>query len=96
MLSAFPSWGASHHCNLSDAALLGLAALHSGKIDIDVGVLRRNLGLRPYQEIHLDCSWAKAIRSDFEHGDTISVKGWILSRTEAQLCAIVALLTIGE
>ena len=30
-------------------------------------------------------------RSDFENGNTASIDGWLLSRTEARLCALVAL-----
>lgn len=31
-------------------------------------------------------------RADFDAGDVVNVDGWILSRTEARLCAISALL----
>ncbi len=31
------------------------------------------------------------IRSDFATGETVEVDGWILSRTEARLCALAAL-----
>jgi hypothetical protein len=30
-------------------------------------------------------------RQDFEHGRTVKVQGWILSETEARLCALAAL-----
>jgi hypothetical protein len=30
----------------------------------------------------------RTIRLDYEHGRTVSVGGWILSRTEARLCAL--------
>jgi hypothetical protein len=33
-----------------------------------------------------------AIRADFDAGRTVSLQGWILARTEVQLCAIVTLL----
>lgn len=32
-----------------------------------------------------------ALTRDFERGKTVAVDGWILSRTEARLCALVAL-----
>jgi hypothetical protein len=31
------------------------------------------------------------IREDYAAGDTVRVRGWILSRTEARLCALAAL-----
>jgi hypothetical protein len=33
----------------------------------------------------------KQHRSDFEDGRTVSIDGWVLSRTEARLCAVAAL-----
>ncbi len=33
-----------------------------------------------------------AIQDDFEHGRVVRVAGWVLSRTEADLCALYALL----
>jgi hypothetical protein len=32
------------------------------------------------------------IRNDFIHGDTVAVDSWLLSITEARLCALVSLL----
>lgn len=38
-----------------------------------------------------DNSWiAEAVRRDFGNGDTVVVRSWILSRTEAELCALTA------
>jgi hypothetical protein len=34
---------------------------------------------------------ARRVRQDFAEGATVHVKGWILSRTEARLCALQAL-----
>jgi hypothetical protein len=36
---------------------------------------------------------AAAISHDFEHGNVVTVDGWILSRTEARHCALFSLLT---
>ena len=36
--------------------------------------------------------FAERRQQDFESGRTVNVDGWILSRTEAQLCALVAYL----
>lgn len=35
----------------------------------------------------------QAVRGDYQRGDVVQVKGWILSRTEARLYAAVALLS---
>lgn len=37
-------------------------------------------------------SIADLVRSDFEHGRTVVVRGWILSATEARQCALFSLL----
>lgn len=34
---------------------------------------------------------ARRQRQDFAEGETVSIDGWVLSRTEARLCALVAL-----
>jgi hypothetical protein len=34
----------------------------------------------------------KLIREDFEHGRMVQVRGWMLSQTEARLCAIAVLV----
>jgi hypothetical protein len=31
------------------------------------------------------------IQKDFEHGDVVKLQGWMLSRTEARLCALLSL-----
>jgi hypothetical protein len=33
----------------------------------------------------------RAVREDFERGRTVQVEGWILSRTEAEICALTLL-----
>ncbi len=41
-----------------------------------------------------DSSLASAdIRGDFARGDIVTVDGWVLSRTEARLCAIYSILS---
>jgi hypothetical protein len=32
------------------------------------------------------------IQNDFTHDDLVNVDGWILARTEARICALMALL----
>lgn len=39
-----------------------------------------------FKQIH------RAVRQDFEGGHTIRLKGWILSQTEARVCALAALV----
>ena len=39
---------------------------------------------------------AAQIQSDFTHADTVCIHGWILSRTEARLCALSFLLGINQ
>lgn len=38
----------------------------------------------------------EALRDDFARGRTVSVHGWVLSLTEARLCALVALWNVGN
>lgn len=45
----------------------------------------------PAEGIHVDeRSLIARIRSDFEHGEVVNLQGWVLSRTEARLCALFA------
>ena len=54
--------------------------------DLDVSVLGMDDGeLRRVSR--------ERMRRDFEEGKTVSVRGWILSRTELRLCGLAALLT---
>lgn len=34
---------------------------------------------------------AEKVQADFENGETVVVRGWILSRTEARQCALFSL-----
>ena len=53
--------------------------------DLDVSVLGMDDGeLRRVSR--------ERMRRDFEEGKTVSVRGWILSRTELRLCGLAALL----
>lgn len=36
-------------------------------------------------------SWKDIVRADFAAGDIVSVDGWVISETEARLCAVAAL-----
>lgn len=74
-----------------DAAEIGSAALRAGAVEADAHVLRRELGLGLAELPVFDGSWRHTIRSDFAAGETVEVEGWILSRTEARLCALALL-----
>ncbi len=39
----------------------------------------------------LRCAVLREIRRDFSNGDVVDIDGWILSRTEARICACEAL-----
>jgi hypothetical protein len=43
------------------------------------------------EEAHLRSAVRERIRRDFAEGVVVNVDGWVLSRTEARLCAIAAL-----
>lgn len=36
--------------------------------------------------------WSAVIRDDFARGNTVVVDGWVLSRTEARLCALAVMV----
>jgi hypothetical protein len=38
----------------------------------------------------------RAVRQDFERGRSVQVEGWILSRTEAEMCVLTLLTAGGE
>ena len=44
----------------------------------------------PQSQEDISC-WRRRIRTDFTQGDTICLRGWILSRTEARLYALLSL-----
>lgn len=43
-------------------------------------------------EDELRASLARRIRTDFSRGNTVALDGWVLSVTEARLCALVSLV----
>ena len=77
------------------AAAIGRAWLAQGGRSVSAPNLARELeqrlppvahGARGMTAAHL----AELIRDDFVRGDVVNVEGWILSRTEARLCALFA------
>lgn len=48
----------------------------------------RGLRARPGDARGLAGELAALVRADFERGNTVRLDGWVLSRTEARLCAL--------
>lgn len=81
-----------------DAGAVGRAYLarHPAEADRD-HLLEAVFGpLRPRQAGHVPANpgveIAARIRDDLDRADVVFVKGWMLSRTQARLCAIVSLV----
>ena len=75
------------------AAHIGRAYLAKHEDERDVDVLRAHLGDLVSQSggDGLAERAGARIREDFATGRTVQVDGWLLSRTEARLCALAAL-----
>lgn len=74
------------------ARRIGRAYLLRRPAEADVGVLygRLSAGL-PLEQRTEAPDWGRLVRADFAQGNTVFVNGWLLSRTEARLCALTAL-----
>lgn len=73
-----------------DMARIGHAVLRAGVAERDAPALRAALGLAvgnhaPERPAPV---WAETIAADFSAGRVVLVEGWVLSRTEARLCAL--------
>ncbi|ETX13186.1 hypothetical protein OCH239_13020 [Roseivivax halodurans JCM 10272] len=86
-LAAHPALGAPEppECEI------GRAVLRAGVVARDPAALRAGLGLGPSSRARLTKAWDPIIRADFSSGRTVHVEGWLLSVTEAQICALAAL-----
>lgn len=75
------------------AGRIGRAYLLRRPAEADLGILyeRLSAGLPPGQAAE-DPDWGAIVRADFGTGNTVLVEGWLLSRTEARLCALTALV----
>ena len=49
--------------------------------------------LRTADDGQLKSLLARRLKEDFAAGNTVTVDGWVISRTEARLCALAALLS---
>jgi hypothetical protein len=87
-----------------DAAIIGIEYLNSAPEEADMykigDLICPNDSARFRQLAHANSHEARAIilewqREDFEHGRIVNVAGWLLSETEARVCALIA-LTVGS
>jgi hypothetical protein len=83
------------------AALLGRLYLDGNPREADAARLLTLIGASPGPALPpvsaatneaLRARLEERIRNDFINGDTVAVDGWLLSITEARLCALVSLL----
>ena len=74
----------------SAAAEIGRAVLQARAVEPSAAALRQALGLLNNAPLAFDASWDDRIRADYSAGDTVHVENWVLSRTEARLCALAA------
>jgi hypothetical protein len=77
------------------AARLGRFYLESAPQEADAARLVALLGVAPADretDAALRARLDAHTRQDFINGDTVAVDGWLLSVTEARLCALVSLL----
>ena len=83
--------------NTESARAVGNAYLCTNPCDADRAVLERALcGSNPCNKQFIDQPGLRAavmsqVRSDYELGRVANVEGWILSQTEARLCALVTM-----
>lgn len=82
----------------SSAAAMGKEYLArvGGKADAEIMMesVARALSLSPDRAISIESARAllkRRIREDFRSGNTVSLQGWVVSLTEAQVCTIVTL-----
>lgn len=78
------------------ARAVGRAYLRTAPQEADAGTLLHRLraeapDLFAAERRHLRQAAAERLRRDFAEGRTVTVRGWLLSRTEARLCALCAL-----
>lgn len=74
------------------AAVIGEAWLSQSKTDHSPAALSAQImdSLPNSGEGISERSLLEQIRSDFDQGDVVNLHGWLLSRTEARVCALFA------
>jgi hypothetical protein len=87
------TWLRSMIADLESARRVGQLYLQTAPEDADRDRLLADLfpRLEPQAGDRRD-SFAACCRQDFADGATVRVDGWVLSRTEARLCALAALV----
>jgi len=75
------------------AVALGRSYLEGNPTEAHRADLVRNLvgGGVPASTSRASREVASRIRADYRSGRTVVIEGWVLSRTEARLCALIAL-----
>jgi hypothetical protein len=83
-----------------DAAIIGVEYLNSALEEVDMHkiinlILSDSDKYRQLADANSDEAHALIVgwqREDFEHGRIVNVSGWLLSETEARVCALTALI----
>lgn len=90
----------SRLCDDDTIQALGRTFLQVNPFENNRAVLEKELygaglhiaSLAPRDVVRVQTPMEKLIYEDFDSGDTIILKGWILSRTEARQCALYFIL----
>lgn len=85
-------------CLLPDrvhAAVVGAEYLASAPHEADLDGLQRRFQFALDSRHGARAAVAERLRRDFAEGDTVRLRGWVLARTEARLCAMAALTERG-
>jgi hypothetical protein len=77
----------------ASARIIGAAYLATHPDEADAAILCRAIAAdlataAPRDQAELDRALANRVRADFLQRRTVKVDGWVLSRTEARLCAL--------
>jgi hypothetical protein len=77
---------------IGDAAVVGREYLAAHPAEADGADLLRYFRSLAGDPAALRAVIGARLRQDFADGETVRVRGWVLARTEARLCALCALL----
>jgi hypothetical protein len=91
-----PGDGIPFACDRQAAEKVGRRYLAIAPSEANVGSLLEHLGLAASpsddgDEHRTHTRFAERRRREFANGDTVVIDGWILARSEARLCALIAL-----
>jgi hypothetical protein len=79
----------------ASAAVIGRRYLLNNRQEADsewlASQLKKKLGEGPWSPSSFKEKMAETLKQEFGHGETVRVDGWVISRTEARLCAIAAI-----